>query len=362
MPIKRIRKFLKKNERYLMPIALLWGFIFDNLTLTRIDQFYDNMVLFTYLVVAGVGITVLQLHRNEVFERPFLDKIAPWLPLFIQFAFGGLFSGYFVFYSRSASLAASWFFILVLLGLLVGNEFFRKHYTRFTFQISIYYLAVFSFTIFFIPVIIGKIGAWIFILSGIVSLLVIWMFLYFFFRVIPEEVVRSAKFLVVSIFSIYLSINFLYFQNVIPPIPLSLKDVGVYHLVEKTDVGDYLVVAEEKRWGDVSGWFKDTIHITPGNSVYVYSAVFAPTDISTDVVYRWQYYDESAEVWSVASEIPTSIIGGRGEGYRSFSFKENVFPGKWRVDVVTPRGQLIGRVKFDIVYSMEQPVLVEEII
>lgn len=361
MPIKRIRKFLKKYERYLMPVALLWGFVFDTLTLTRIDQFYDNMVLFAYLVIAGVGITVLQLHRNEVFARPFLDKIAPWLPLLIQFAFGGLFSGYFIFYSRSASLASSWFFVLVLLLLLVGNEFFKKHYTRFIFQISLYYLAIFSFTIFFIPVIIGKIGAWVFVLSGIVSLFVIWVFLYFFFRVIPEEVIRSARFLVVSILGIYISINFLYFKNAIPPIPLSLKDAGVYHLVEKINDSDYLVVTESKKWYDFSKWFKNIIHLSPGKSVYVYSAVFAPTDINTDVVYRWQFYNEETQDWILLNEIPASIVGGRGDGYRSFSFKKNVFPGKWRVDITTSRKQLLGRIYFKITYNGDRPSLYTEI-
>ncbi len=351
MPIRRIRKFLKKYERYLMPAALLWGFVFDNLTLTRIDQLYSNMVLFGYLVVTGVGIIILQLHKNEVFARPFLDKIAPWFPIFIQFAFGGLFSGYFVFYLRSSSLAASWFFMLVLLGLLVGNEFFRKHYTRFTFQISLYYLAIFSFTIFFIPVIIGKIGAWVFILSGVISLVAIWVFLYFFFKVIPEEVVRSARFLVISILGIYVSLNFLYFQNIIPPIPLSLKSVEVYHKVEKIDTGGYLVVEEEKEWSNVSAWFKDEIHIKKGNPVYVYSAVFAPTGINTDIIYKWKYYDEKTKSWTVVSEITTKIIGGRGEGYRSFSFKKNMFPGKWRVDIVTTRGQLIGRISFGVSFS-----------
>jgi hypothetical protein len=334
-----------------MPAALLWGFIFDNLTLTRIDQLYTNAVLFTYLIVAGIGIIVLQLHANKVFTKRFLNKITPWLPLVIQFTFGGLFSGYFVFYSRSASLAASWFFMLVLLGLLVGNEFFRKHYTRFTFQISIYYLAIFSFTIFFIPVIIGKIGAWVFVLSGAISLVAIWIFLYFFFRVIPEEVVRSARFLVVSILGIYISINLLYFQNIIPPIPLSLKDIGVYHSVEKTDTGDYLVVSEDKSWFNVIEWFDEKIHIKQDEPLYIYSAVFAPTDIRTDIVYVWQYYNDKTREWVTSSKIPVSIVGGRGEGYRSFSMKENLFPGKWRVGVTTPRGQLIGRVSFTLIVS-----------
>lgn len=346
MPIKKIRKFLKRNERYLSPVALLIGFVFDNLTLTRIDQLYDNMVLFSYLIIAGIGIAILQLHRNDILKKSFISKISPWLPLFIQFAFGGLFSGYFIFYSRSASLASSWFFILVLLSLLVGNEFFRKHYKRFTFQISIYYLAIFSFVIFFIPIIIGKIGAWVFVLSGLVSLLAIWIVLYFFTKIIPDIVVKSARALTVSILGIYIAMNILYFQNIIPPIPLSLKDIDVYNFVEKTKTGDYIVVSEDKSSWSLYWLINKKINVKPGDPVYVFSSVFAPSNIRTDIVYVWEYYDEDAGLWVVASKVPVSIVGGRDGGYRSFSVKNNIFPGRWRVELVTKRGQLIGRIVF----------------
>src|SRR5439155_22007289 len=44
-----------------------------------------------------------------------------WLPALTQFALGGLWSGFLVFYSRGASLAASWLFLTVLAAFLVGN-------------------------------------------------------------------------------------------------------------------------------------------------------------------------------------------------------------------------------------------------
>jgi len=354
MPIKRIRKFIKKNERYLSPAALLVGFVFDNLTLNRIDQLYGNMVLFSYLVIVGIGISVLQLHRNDVLKKTFINKISLWLPFFIQFAFGGLFSGYFIFYLRSASLPSSWLFILVLLGLLIGNEFFRKHYTRFTFQISIYYLDIFSFVIFFVPVIIGKIGAWVFVLSGIISLLVIWAVLYFFTKIIPEVVASNARALTVSVLGIYIAMNILYFQNIIPPIPLSLKDIEVFNFIEKTKTGDYTVVSEDKQNWSLYGLINKKINVKPGDPIYVFSSVFAPNNIHTDVVYVWEYYNENTKLWVVASEIQVSVVGGRDGGYRSFSFKKNIFPGKWRVGLVTKRGQLIGRTTF-IVNRSEGP-------
>ncbi|MCF1193471.1 DUF2914 domain-containing protein, partial [Mangrovimonas sp. AS39] len=52
--------------------------------------------------------------------------------------------------------------------------------------------------------------------------------------------------------------------------------------------------------------------------------------------------------WVSGSKISFPIKGGRNEGYRGFSKKENVFSGKWRVDIETERGQVVGRVRFDI--------------
>ena len=360
MSIKRIRKFINEYERYLSPAALFAGFVFDNFTLTRIDLFFNNLILFFYLIVACVGIVFIQLHDNNVVRGFIATKAAPLVPLFIQFAFGGLFSGYLIFFSRSASLAVSWFFVLLLLALLVGNEFFRKHYKGLVFQISIFYFALFSFAIFYIPIIVGSIGASVFLLSGLVSLTAIWLLLYLLQRVIPKKIKAKKHLLSVSILSVFLVINFLYFANIIPPIPLSLKDSGVYHYIEKGKEGGYVVRSEMKKWYELN-LFGENINIKQGEPVYVYSAVFSPTNLNTNILHKWQYYDEKREEWVTSSNIRFPIIGGRDGGYRGYSFKKNVFPGRWRVDVTTERGQVLGRVYFKISFSEDVPLLVTEI-
>lgn len=333
-------------ERFLSPAALFAGFVIDSLTLRRIDLLYGNVVLFTYLIVAGAGIALVQLYKNEVITGRLIDSVAFALPPIIQFAFGGLFSGYFIFYSRSAAIATSWLFMLVLLSLLVGNEFFRKRYTRFVFQVSIFYTALFSFAIFFVPVVAKTMGALMFILSGLLGLAAIGAFIIFLKKMMPDELRRDKRSLLISIGSIYLAMNALYFANIIPPIPLALKDVGVYHSVERIPSGGYAVVAEKRKWHEVSRWFVDVFHYIPGEPIYVYSAVFAPTRLDARIIHRWEYYDAGEREWVTANEVQYPIVGGRDGGYRGFSFKENVFPGLWRVDVVTERGQLIGRIKF----------------
>ena len=229
-------KFLQKYERHLSAGSFLFGFILDNITLTRIDLWLDNLILASYLFLAGFGIFLFHFLKRKPSKSKFRYKIVLLLPLLIQFAFGGLFSGYFVFYSKSASLATSWGFVLFIILFLIGNEFFKKKYARLEFQVGTFFIALFSFSIFYVPIIFNSIGAGIFLLSGLVSLFAIWLFINLLSTAIPKRIRITRQFLIRIILFIYISFNILYFTNVIPPIPLSMKESGVYHFIER--IGD----------------------------------------------------------------------------------------------------------------------------
>ena len=74
-------------------------------------------------------------------------------------------------------------------------------------------------------------------------------------------------------------------------------------------------------------------------------AVRAPTGLSQEVVFDWHREGE------LVDRIPAQISGGREAGFRTYSRKQN-FPqdarGDWRVDLRTPQGQLIARMRFDV--------------
>ena len=136
MLLNKFSDFYKRFEKYISPIGLIYGFIFTSLTLTRIDQFIENFWIVIHLLIATFGILVLTLYENRAEKKqvPIEDrqKFHFYLTLIIQFAFGGLFSTFFVFYMRSSSLFESWLFLLILIVLLVGNELWKKHYSRST--------------------------------------------------------------------------------------------------------------------------------------------------------------------------------------------------------------------------------------
>src|SRR3989344_933862 len=104
--VNTLWKLYQRYERSLSPVALVAGFIWDNLTLRRVDLLLDNFVLFLYLKIAGVGVAFI--NATEAGRFRFAQNTAGFIPLVLQFAFGGLFSAFVVFFSRSSSFITSW--------------------------------------------------------------------------------------------------------------------------------------------------------------------------------------------------------------------------------------------------------------
>ena len=369
---KKITSLYLRYERHISSISLLLGFIFTAVTLTRVDEFLENFWIIIHLVVAATGIILLntlakETGRGEIdenandedktSERPDLHF---WLTFIVQFSFGGLFSTFLVFYFRSATLATAWPFMLLLAATFIANERLRKHYSRLSFQISVLFISIYAFAIFFVPVLMHRIGPFIFILSGVVSLIILAAFLAVLRSFTQEKFRQSRKILYASIGSIVILMNVFYFTNLIPPIPLSLKDGGVYHSVQRLDDGSYSLSYEKHPWYDYFRWF-EPYHYVAGDSIYVFSSIFSPAQLNADIVHRWQYFDEKSHRWVTASVIDLGIFGGRENGFRTYSSKSNVFPALWRVDAETARGQTIGRIKFRVIASDSEPVLNREI-
>jgi len=245
--------------------------------------------------------------------------------------------------------------------LFVGNDFFRKRYVKLTFQISILFIALFTYFVFLVPILIGKFGTLVFGASGLLALSATGGLLYAFFRFLPQRIQQSKKGLIVSIGGIYALFHVLYFANIIPPIPLSVKDIGLYHSLERVEahMPEYLyeVTFEPAPWYDPFSKTSSTFHWQEGESLYMYTAIFAPGRIDTTIAHRWSFFDTSQGHWVEYARIPFSIAGGRAQGYRGYTFLRQPAEGKWRVDVITPNGQVLGRKTFQVVINQSPPQL-----
>src|SRR3989344_6566683 len=347
MTIRHLVHWYEQYERRISAASLVTGFVVDSLTLQRIDALRENFWIAGNLIVAAVCIAVL--NRGGAGGRKHF-----WFSNGLQFAFGALLGSIFVFYFRSATVSAAWPFLLVLLFAIVGNEIYQKRYQRIAFQLSFLYFSLFSFSIFLVPLLVGQIGPEVFLLSGLVSVFFIWIYLSLLKSLAKERFLEERTGIKFFITAIFIGVNILYFTNLIPPIPLSMKDAGIYHSVSRAGT-DYLVT-EEKRpfWRFFD---RDNIRWIPGEKLIAYTAIFAPGSLDTDIVHSWQYKNERGE-WGTATRTPLHLSGGRSGGFRTYSGKENFTPGEWRLDVETSHGQLIGRVKFEIEVSQMAPDLV----
>ncbi|MEK7134400.1 MAG: DUF2914 domain-containing protein [Patescibacteria group bacterium] len=357
---EKLRTFVAKYERHLSAGALAGGFLVDTLTFQRIDFLFGHAMLFAYLFIAAASIVFMNARAAGRWTNRFSEKTAPFFPLFAQYAFGGLFSAFAIFYTKSASITASWPFLIFIFALLLGNETFRTRYQKFGFQITLFFIVLFSFLIFYFPVVLGEISTRVFLLSGAASLLLIVLFTRALFFIAPAQKEKGRKIAIQGIGGAFLLINFMYFANIIPPIPLALKDAGVYNDISRTPDGAYQVLAEKTDWRDMLA-FQKNISIAPGDAVYFFSSVFAPTRLHTNIVHEWQYFDEEKRTWTTTTKVAFPITGGSDGGYRGYSMKTSVFPGFWRVRVVTERGAVIGQRRFTISYAEHIPVLSEEI-
>ena len=348
-------------ERYISPLSLIAGFLADNfILLRRVDLWTSNLLLFFYLVLAGVGIIVINMLETGRMRDAIMLRIAPLVPVAVQFAFGGLFSAFLSLYSRSAAYAVSWIFVIILGATLISNERFTRLYTRITFQISVYFAVLFSFLIFYIPLVVKQIGPYMFLASGIVALLCIALFSVTLGVLVPERVVPEQTKLARAIAIIFILFSALYFSGAIPPLPLALKESGVYHGVSRIG-SDYHLLSEPRAWYQAFLNYNTTLHLAPGESAYVFSSMFAPEGLSTTMLHQWQRYDDSTGAWVTDETVSFPIVGGRDGGYRGYSFDSGVAPGRWRVNVLTGYGQIVGRISFTVEAVTEKPIL-EEIV
>jgi hypothetical protein len=365
-----IRKYLPKSteelihwyERYISPIALVAGFLLDSfILLDRVDVWFGNLLLLSYLVLAGIGILVLNIVESGRAKSSFVLGISPFMPVVIQFFFGALFSGYLSLYSRSAGVALSWIFVLVLAFLLIGNERFRTRYQKLPFQLGIYFVALYSFFIFFLPLVVKKIGPVVFLFSGAMTILITALLLTALRALAPERVAESRRAITINLVGLCVLFNVLYFSNLIPPLPLALKDAGVYHAVERAG-GNYHLMEERYSWAVRYLGVPATFLHKEGEKVYVFTAIFAPSGLDTVVRHEWQRFDESIDRWVTESDIKFPIHGGREGGFRGYSEKKEVPAGEWRVNVLTEHGQIIGRIRFKVEKVTEIPMLLERIL
>ncbi len=347
--------WMQKYERHLSALAMLAGFIVDNLFFERVDLWQTQAIFATYAAICFITIPLLQWIESRVVRGHPQPRLSFILPLATQFALGGFWSGFVIFYGRSATIGASWPFLLVLLLVFLGSEYFRRSHARLVFTSILFFFALYSYMIFAVPMYTGTLGTLTFLGSGVAAVLLFGLFTSVLRVLARDRFLVDVVRIRIGAFVVLILMNVFYFTNVLPPLPLSAEAAGIYHSMWRVP-GEYLAVSESKQsWQVHYLGFPPILHISLGDSLYAYSSIFAPTTLRTTVVHRWQWYSPAEKQWKLRARITYPIVGGRDGGYRGYSTVVIQEAGQWRVNIETNDGRLITRLPFTAVLTSIQP-------
>jgi hypothetical protein len=101
------RQYVEKYKPYFPASFFIGGFVFDLLTVSRIDEGLQLLQQFVYLVIIGFLLVAEKSPKVEnFFSTGFRLKIWEYRYEIIHLLLGSLLSVYMIFYFKSASLAS----------------------------------------------------------------------------------------------------------------------------------------------------------------------------------------------------------------------------------------------------------------
>lgn len=336
----------KQYENYVPVFFFSFGFILDVFTLGEVDDFSNILMLSLYLFIM-LGILFAELRDKPLIKinHPIWPKIQQYKIDIFHFLLGSLLSAFTLFYFKSSSFFNSFIFMFVMMVLLFANELQIVQKKGLMIKVALSSLCLISYLIYIIPIIFGMVNDWIFYLCLIIAIALSFLS----YKVVNlnldiDKKVSLKKLLLPQSLVIFLFF-ILYTLRVFPPIPLSLKHIGIYHEVTKEKIGIYKT-SESRPWWNFWDNGDQNFLARPNDKIYVFTKIFSPGGFSEKINMHWLY--EVDGDFKTSDRIPLEITGGRSEGFRGFSFKENYQEGNWQVRIETENGLEIGRIYFSV--------------
>ncbi len=349
----KIAKFKHQHESKLDLVFFVGGFAFDAFMVSDVDEPLAIFQQALYLLIIATLIHFELLFRLRKW-RP-SDRIAKfwnYRNLLLHFLLGTLLNIYSIFYIKSASFINSLIFLFLMAAMILGNELPIIKKSKVSFKVGLFAICLFSYISILFPLVLGFIGWTPFILSSITTSVLFFLQFKFLQKKINDArlLFRATLFPSISVLVVFV---FFYFMGWIPPVPLSVKEQGIYHLVEKKE-GTWLLSSERDDW---KFWQKgdQDFKAEAGDKIYFYAQIYSPARFADEVYVQFSHLDAKGN-WHSADHIPLKIFGGRKEGFRGLAIKSNYETGKWRVQVVTATHQEISRLYFEVSSVAANPV------
>jgi hypothetical protein len=347
-----MRQWLERNRPYFPAAFFVGGFVFDLVTLSRIDENFQLIQQFIYLLIIGFFLVYEKSPRVEgFFSTGRRSTIWSYRAEAVHFILGALLSVYMIFYFKSASVWNSFVFIGGLAALLVLNEFERIKGLGDVIRFALFSLCSVSYFVYLVPILWQHVGFFTFLFSIIASGIFITFFLH---RISKYEHLDNrylfTKILLPSV-SVHVIFLVLYIFRLLPPVPLSIEKIGIYHDIKKSN-GEYQLFYDRPAW---KVWQKgaQSFAAVPGDKIYCFASVFAPHFFKDQIAMEWWWYGKNG--WMKTDSIPMQISGGRDQGFRGYTVKSNYDPGEWQIRVMTSDQRELGRIYFDVQKEMNHP-------
>jgi hypothetical protein len=319
----------------------------DLFLLPSVDEPITKYLGLSYLLVLAIAFPLREwvVSRNTASKTE--QQLFSLITFGIAFFLGAGLSFVFVYALRSAAFAVSWPLFLILILCMFANEFVSTHNYRFTLDIAVYFIALTFYAIFNVPIIFNRVNDFVFLVAIGISVAVGMLFISVLGKTSETAEYEKPRGYALAI-GIPMFVGMLYVLNLIPAVPLSLADDGVYHSIVRDSNGGY-TGEKEVDTRLFAKYRRPVFHLSSSDTaVYFFSSVSAPAELSAPITHVWEYYDEKTQQWIAYPPISFDISGGREGGYRAYSEKENLQPGMWRVTVKVDNNRIVGRKRFYI--------------
>ncbi|RKH05214.1 DUF2914 domain-containing protein [Corallococcus sp. CA053C] len=353
--VDRVQAFRAKYEKQEMALFFFAGFLYDVLTLSPVDDALTEVQNFVYLAFLA-GLLMLEQRYPEGVEPPkLLQKVWRFREDGLHFFLGSLLSAFTLFLFKSSSGFTPFVFLAFMFSLLVANELPRFRQLGPVIRIGLFSLCVTLYFASLLPVLLGRVGWWIFTLAVALGCGSIYGLMRVLKRWRPDDAALLLRTVAVPGFGAQAVLLGCYLLGVIPPVPLAVQYSGIYHEVKRVSAGVYHLTSEERPWWKVwTLWHHgdQEFSLRPGEQPVYFFRIFAPKGFAPyHVRVRW-YYDHPEKGWTSLGKgyLATVSSNGTEGGYRFYARPgAPPKPGDWRVVLETEEGHEINRLGFTVV-------------
>src|SRR3989304_5506377 len=224
-------------KRYSNVIFFVGGFLLDAFTLIRIDSILDLVLQSLYL--SGITLIIVgQAYLDAGHWQPqaWMARLWSFESEIIHFFYGGLLSAYVILYFKSTSMSRSIIFLAFVFILMFVNEIPQVRRLRSLLRLGLYAFCLISYLNYLFPILIGRMGSWVFTLAWVLSASLIYVLIKKLAGLHPEPKKVRVR-LGWSPVLVLVLVAVFYFNKWIPPVPLSMQYAGIFRSVEPQSGG-----------------------------------------------------------------------------------------------------------------------------